>query len=61
MEQYESDNSAISVSTKRIEQIDNRNPKIKTELEDIKNSISDVNAQILKIKESIEGDKSQKE
>jgi len=53
-EQYESDNSAISVSTKRIEQIDNRNPKIKTELEDIKNSISDVNAQILKIKESIE-------
>ena len=53
-EQYESDNSAISVSTKRIEQIDNRNPKIKTELEDIKNSISDVNAQTLKIKESIE-------
>jgi len=53
-EQYEADNSAISVSTKRIEQIDNRRPQIKTELEDIKNSISDVNAQILKIKESIE-------
>ena len=53
-EQYEADNSIISVSTKRIEQIDNRSPKIKTELEDIKNSIIDVDTQILKIKESIE-------
>ena len=37
MEQYEIDNSAISASKKRLEQIDNRIPEIKTELEEIKN------------------------
>jgi len=54
MEQYEIDNSAISASKKRIEQLDKRIPEIKTELEEIKNTTSDIDTQILHIKESIE-------
>ena len=53
MEQYEIDNSAILASKKRVEQLDSRIPEIKTELEEIKNATSDVNAQILTITESI--------
>jgi chromosome segregation protein len=54
MEQYEIDNSAISASKKRLEQLDNRIPEIKTELEEIKNTTSGIDTQILKIKESIQ-------
>jgi len=54
MEQYEIDNSAISASKKRIEQLDNRIPEIKTDLEEIKNTTNDIDNQVLKIKESIE-------
>ena len=35
MEQYEIDNTAISASNKRLEQINNRLPQIKIELEEI--------------------------
>ena len=35
MEQYEIDNTAISASEKRLDQINNRLPQIKTELEEI--------------------------
>lgn len=54
MEQYEIDNSSISASKKRLEQIDNRIPEIKTELEEINNARNDIDAQALKMKESIE-------
>ena len=54
MEQYEIDNSAISASKKRIEQIDSRIPDIQQELEDVDTARSDIDTQILKIKESIE-------
>ncbi len=54
MEQYEIDNSAISASTKRLEQLDKRIPEITTELEEIKNTASDIDNQILTIQESIE-------
>jgi chromosome segregation protein len=54
MEQYEIDNSAISASKKRLERIDIRIPELKSELDDIVNARSDINEQILKIKESIE-------
>ena len=54
MEQYEVDNSTISASQKRIEQLDNRIPEIKAELEEIKNNTSDIDSQILKTNESID-------
>ncbi len=54
MEQYEIDNSAISASKKRVEQIENRIPEIKLELDGIHNARSDIDTQILKIKESID-------
>ncbi len=54
MEQYEIDNSAISASKKRLEQLDKRIPEITTELEEIKNTASDIDNQILTINESIE-------
>ena len=54
MEQYEIDNSAISASKKRLERIDIRIPELKSELDDIVNARSDIDEQILKIKESIE-------
>jgi len=54
MEQYEIDNSAISASKKRLEQIDVRIPEIKNELEDINNARNDIDTQIQKIKNSIE-------
>ena len=54
MEQYEIDNSAISASKKRIEQIDKRIPEIKIELESFKDTASDIDSQILKIKKSID-------
>ncbi|NNM02763.1 MAG: chromosome segregation protein SMC [Nitrosopumilus sp.] len=60
MEQYEIDNSAISASKKRIQQIELRIPEIKNELEEINNVRSDINLQINKIKESIEETNSKK-
>jgi len=54
MEQYEIDNSAISASKKRIEYLDKRIPEIKIELQDIKDTTSDIDSGILKIKESID-------
>lgn len=60
MEQYEIDNSAISASKKRIQQIELRIPEIKNELEEINNVRSDINSQINKIKESIEETNSKK-
>ncbi|MEX0861305.1 chromosome segregation SMC family protein [Nitrosopumilus sp.] len=54
MEQYEIDNSAISASKKRLEQINSRIPQIKSELDDIDKARSDIDIQILKIRESID-------
>ncbi len=54
MEQYEIDNTAISASKKRIQQIELRIPEIKNEVEDINQVRSDIDLQINKIKESIE-------
>jgi len=54
MEQYEIDNSAISASKKRLQQIDSRLPEIQVELEEINIARSDINTQLLKIKESID-------
>ena len=54
MKEYEIDNSAITASQKRIEQIENRVPEIKKELEDITNARSGIDEQILKMKKSIE-------
>lgn len=54
MEQYEIDNSAISASKKRLEQINSRIPQIKSELDDVDKARSDIDTQILKIKESID-------
>jgi len=54
MEQYEIDNSAISASKKRLEQINSRIPQIKSELNDVDNARNDIDTQILKIKESID-------
>ena len=53
MEQYEIDNSAISASKKRLEQITSRIPEIKTEIAGIDKTRDDISVQILKIKESI--------
>ena len=54
MEQYEIDNSAISASAKRIERINTRIPELRVELDSIDNARSDIDTQILKIKESIQ-------
>ena len=54
MEQYEIHNSAISASNKRLEQIHNRTPEIKTELEEIETARSDIDIKILNMKESLE-------
>ena len=54
MEQYEIDNSSISASKKRLSQIESRIPEIKTELQEIDDARHELDAQILKIKESIE-------
>ena len=54
MEQYEIDNSSISASKKRLSQIESRIPEIKIELEEIDDARHELDAQILKIKESIE-------
>ena len=54
MEQYEIDNSAISASKKRLEQINSRMPQIKSELDDVDKARSDIDTQILKIRESID-------
>ncbi|EIJ66130.1 RecF/RecN/SMC N-terminal domain protein [Candidatus Nitrosopumilus salaria BD31] len=54
MEQYEIDNSAISASKKRLQQIDSRLPEIQVELEEINVARSDINTQLQKIKESID-------
>ena len=53
MEQYETDNSAISVSHKRIKQLDNRIPEIKTELEKITGIREDIDSQIIDMNQSI--------
>ena len=60
MEQYEIDNTAISASKKRLEQIDLRTPQIKIELEEINTARQDIDAQIQKIKDSIENINEQK-
>ena len=54
MEQYEIDNTAISASNKRLEQINTRFPQIKIELDEIVNARADIDSQIQKIKDSIE-------
>ena len=60
MEQYEIDNTAISASKKRLEQIDLRTPQIKIELEEINTARKDIDTQIQKIKDSIENINEQK-
>ena len=54
MEQYEIDNSAISASKKRLEQINTRIPEIKIELDGISTARQDIDIKIQKIKDSIE-------
>ena len=54
MEQYEIDNSAISASKKRLEQIDLRLPEIQTEIKDIDQARTDIDTQLQKIKISID-------
>ena len=54
MEQYEIDNSAISASKKRLQQIDSRLPEIQVELEEINVARGDIHTQLQKIKESID-------
>jgi chromosome segregation protein len=54
MEQYEIHNSAISASKKRLDQIHNRIPEIKIELDEIQTSRSGIDVKILNMKESIE-------
>ena len=60
MEQYEIDNSAISVSQKRLEQINIRIPEIKIELNDVATARQGIDVQIQKIKDSIEDTNEQK-
>ena len=60
MEQYEIDNSAISASKKRLEQINTRIPEIKTELGDITTARADIDIKIQQIKDSIESTNEQK-
>ena len=54
MEQYEIDNSAISASKKRLEQINLRLPEIQTEIGEINQAQTDIDTQLQKIKISIE-------
>ena len=60
MEQYEIDNTAISASKKRLDQINGRTPQIKIELEEIDNTRQNIDTQIQKIKVSIETTNKQK-
>ena len=60
MEQYEIDNTAITASEKRLDQIDIRTPKIKIELKEIDDARKDIDTQIQKIKDSIETTNKQK-
>ncbi|MDE0832528.1 MAG: AAA family ATPase, partial [Nitrosopumilus sp.] len=60
MEQYEIDNSAISASKKRLEQINTRIPEIKIELGDISTARQDIDVKIQQIKDSIESTNEQK-
>ncbi len=54
MEQYETDNSAIVASTKRLQQIDFRIPEIKNEIEAIDLARIEIESNILHSKESID-------
>ena len=60
MEQYEIDNTAITASEKRLDQIDKRTPQIKIELEEIDDARQNIDTQIQKIKVSIETTNKQK-
>ena len=60
MEQYEIDNTAITASEKRLDQIDKRTPQIKIELEEIDDARQDIDTQIQQIKDSIETTNEQK-
>ena len=60
MEQYEIDNTAITASGKRHEQIDKRTPQIKIELNEIDDARQDIDTQIQQIKDSIETTNEQK-
>jgi len=60
MEQYEIDNTAITASEKRLDQIDTRTPQIKIELNEIDDARKDIDTQIQKIKDSIETTNKQK-
>ena len=60
MEQYEIDNTAITASEKRLDQIDKRTPQIKIELEEIDDARQNIDTQIQKIKVSIETTNEQK-
>ena len=55
MEQYEIDNSAIVASTKRLQQIDNRFPEIKNEIQTIELSRNEIESDILDSKKEIDG------
>ena len=54
MEQYEIDNSVISASKKRLEQINSRLPEIHAETDQISKVRTDIDAEVQKIKASIE-------
>ena len=60
MEQYEIDNTAITASEKRLDQIDKRTPQIKIELQEIDDARQDIDTQIQQIKDSIETTNEQK-
>ena len=60
MEQYEIDNTAITASEKRLDQIDKRTPQIKIELEEIDDARQDIDTRIQQIKDSIETTNEQK-
>ncbi len=60
MEQYEIDNSAISASKKRLEQINSRLPEIQNEINDINQARTDIDTQLQKIKISIDETNSKK-
>jgi chromosome segregation protein len=54
MEQYETDNTAITASTKRIQQIDSRIPEIKSELESIDLFRQEIGSKIQEVKSTID-------
>ncbi len=60
MEQYEIDNTAITASEKRLDQIEKRTPQIKIELEEIDDARQDIDTRIQQIKDSIETTNEQK-